>query len=64
MFSLTGEKSVDAMEEDPDLQRATDLVNLHYGVKEKHVQGVNMGLSQARIQVNRVVEKLKAKYIS
>ena len=48
-------------EGDLDLQRAIDLVDLHYGVKEKHMRGVDMSLSQARIDVNRVLEKLKVK---
>lgn len=36
-------------------------MDLHYGVKEKHLQGVDMGLRQARIEVNKVLEKLKAR---
>ena len=36
-------------------------MDLHYGVKEKHLQGVDMGLRQARIEVNRVLEKVKAR---
>ena len=45
-------------EEDPDLQRAIDLVDLHYGVKVKHVQRPDMGLRQARINVNGLLEGL------
>ena len=52
--------AIENAEADPDLQRAIDLVDLHYGVKEKHLQGIDMGLRQARIEVNRVLEKLKA----
>ena len=45
--------------DDPDLQRAMDLVNLHYGVKEKHMQGADMGLQSARKDVQRAVERLR-----
>jgi hypothetical protein len=45
--------------EDPDLQRALDLVELHYGVKEKQRQGVEMGLRMAREDVARVVEGMR-----
>jgi len=36
-----------------------DLVDLHYGVKEKHMQGADMGLQSARRDVQRAVEKLR-----
>lgn len=52
-----GELGVKA-EEDPDMQRAMDLVELHYGVKMKHVQGEDAALRQARRQVDAVLEKL------
>ena len=42
--------------DDPDLQRAMDLVDLHYGVKEKHMRGVDMGLQRARRDVQRAME--------
>ena len=42
--------------DDPDLQRAMDLVDLHYGVKEKHMQGLDMGLQKARRDVQRAME--------
>ena len=45
--------------EDPDMQRATDLVDLHYGVKMKHVQCDDTGLRQARKEVDKVLEKLE-----
>ncbi len=45
--------------EDPDMQRATDLVELHYGVKMKHMQGEDAGLRQARKEVDMVLEKLE-----
>ncbi|MCJ1243077.1 hypothetical protein MMC30_000274 [Trapelia coarctata] len=45
--------------EDPDLQRAMDLVDLHYGVKERHMQGADMGLQKARTDVQRAMEKLR-----
>lgn len=45
-------------EEDPDMQRATDLLELHYGVKMKHMLGEDAGLTQARRDVDMVLEKL------
>lgn len=48
-----------AKEEDPDMQRVTDLVELHYGVKMMHIQGENAGLRQARREVDVVLEKLE-----
>ena len=47
------------IEGDPDLQRALDLVDLHYGMKEKHVQGSDMGLQAAREEVNKVLRDLQ-----
>lgn len=41
------------------MQRAIDLVELHYGVKMKHVQGEDAALRQARGEVDVVLEKLK-----
>ena len=49
------------IEEDPDLQRAADLVTLHHDVKMKHVQGEDAGLKQARRDVDRVLERLEGK---
>ena len=46
--------------EDPDMQRATDLVDLHYGVKMKHMQE-EKGLRQARFEVDMVLENLVRK---
>ena len=43
------------------MQRATDLVELHYGVKVKHVQGLDSGLLQARRNVERVLEGLRGR---
>ena len=43
-------------QDDPDLQRAMDLVDLHYGVKEKHKHGTDMELQKARQDVRRVME--------
>lgn len=42
--------------DDPDLQRAMDLVDLHYGVKEKHKHGIDLSLQKARQDVRRVME--------
>ncbi|MCJ1326699.1 hypothetical protein MMC10_003364 [Thelotrema lepadinum] len=44
---------------DPDLQRALDLVDLHYGVKEKYSQGTDMSLEAARSGVNKVLQDLQ-----
>ncbi len=44
--------------EDPDMQRATDLVELHYGVKMNHMQGEDAGLRQARRDVDQVLRNL------
>jgi hypothetical protein len=41
---------------DPDLQRVMDLVDLHYSVKEKHLQEKDMNLQKARLAVQRVAE--------
>ena len=41
------------------MQRATDLVELHYGVKVKHMQAEDAGLRQARREVDVVLEKLE-----
>ena len=51
--------SQESAAEDPDMQRATDLVELHYGVKVKHARGLDSGLLQARRDVDRVLESLK-----
>jgi len=40
------------------MQRATDLVELHYGVKMNHMQGEDAGLRQARRDVDQVLRKL------
>ena len=40
------------------MRRATDLVELHYGVKMKHMQGEDAGLKQARKDVDMVLKKL------
>lgn len=41
------------------MQRAIDLLELHYGVKMKHIQGEGAGLKQARRDVDMVLEKLE-----
>ena len=56
-MSRTSSVLKDALD-DPDLQRAMDLVDLHYGVKEKHKQGSNMELQKARQDVRRVMESM------
>ncbi|KAL8829039.1 MAG: hypothetical protein Q9170_006341 [Blastenia crenularia] len=52
--------SSDDTDPDPDMQRATDLMELHYGVKMKHVQGEDRGLMQARRDVDAVLAKLES----
>ncbi|KAL1869484.1 hypothetical protein Plec18167_007782 [Paecilomyces lecythidis] len=49
--------------QNPDLQRAKDLIDLHYNVKMKHMRGqqpgtVDEGLRKARDDVNRVLREL------
>ena len=56
--SLRRKSTLDGAENDPDLQRAIDLIELHYGVKEEHVQGRDTGLQQARADVSKVIESL------
>lgn len=46
--------------DDLDLCRATDLLELHYGVKIKHVRGEEKGLVHARKEVEGVLEMLKS----
>lgn len=46
--------------DDSDLCRATDLLELHYGVKMKHVRGEEKGLIYARKEVDGVLEMLKS----
>ena len=41
------------------MKRATDLVELHYDVKMKHMQGEDPGLRKARSDVDRVLEELE-----
>lgn len=47
-------------ENDVDLCRATDLLELHYDVKMKHVRGEEKGLIRARKDVEGVLEMLKS----
>ena len=44
---------------DPDMERAMDLMELHHGVKMKHVHGEDRGLIQARKDVDAVLAKLE-----
>ena len=44
----------------PDLQRALDLVDLHYGVKQKYMQeGGKASLEHARREVARVTSEIQ-----
>ena len=49
-------------EDDPDMQRATNLVELHYGIKSNHMEGEDADLRQARLDVDRVLNKLEWKH--
>lgn len=51
--------ALDMSEPDPDLKRAMDLISLHYEVKEKYMQGLDMGLQRARENVRKTAESLK-----
>ncbi|KAL8745643.1 MAG: hypothetical protein Q9190_002247 [Brigantiaea leucoxantha] len=44
---------------DPDMQRAIDLVELHYGLKVKHMNGEDQGLTLARRNVDFIINKLE-----
>jgi hypothetical protein len=49
-------RETSAEDRDPDLQRAKDLVELHYGVKEAHKRGeLGRGLMEARRAVDGAV---------
>jgi hypothetical protein len=50
-------EGVDAQDEDDaDLERAKDLLKLHYDVKEKHKRGeLSRGLEEARRDVARAI---------
>jgi len=41
------------------MQRATDLVELHYGVKVKHVSGIDRKLVEARREVEEAMKRLR-----
>ena len=49
------------MDDDVDMKRVMDLVELHYGVKMNYKQGEDAGLRKARNDVERVLEKLESK---
>ncbi|KAL6715863.1 hypothetical protein ACLMJK_006824 [Lecanora helva] len=44
---------------DVDMQRVTDLMDLHHGVKIGHVRGEDAGLKQAREDIDRVIQNLE-----
>lgn len=53
--STTPPASDGQMSTDPDLQRARDLVELHYGLKMRHVEvGLDKDLQKARDDVKWV----------
>ena len=43
---------------DPDLQRAMDLIDLHYGLKQRRAQGADMGLERARKAVEETQREM------
>ncbi|KAI4277603.1 MAG: hypothetical protein LQ337_001626 [Flavoplaca oasis] len=44
---------------DPDMERAMDLIELHQGVKMAHVRGQDQALTQARKEVDAVLAELE-----
>ena len=48
-------------QDDPDMQRVTDLMDLHYGVKISHMEGEDAGLRQARRDIEKVLQKLEGR---
>ncbi|KAI4227860.1 MAG: hypothetical protein L6R36_002083 [Xanthoria steineri] len=56
---LHATKSSHGVKDDPDLERALDLIELHQGVKMTHVQGQDQGLTQARRDVDAVLAELE-----
>ncbi|KAL9625905.1 MAG: hypothetical protein Q9204_007744, partial [Flavoplaca sp. TL-2023a] len=44
---------------DPDMERAMDLIELHQGVKMTHLRGQDHGLAQARKEVDAVLAELE-----
>ncbi|KAL8850704.1 MAG: hypothetical protein Q9221_004352 [Calogaya cf. arnoldii] len=52
-------KDTHETENDPDMERALDLIELHQGVKMKHVRGQDEGLMQARKDVDAVLAELE-----
>ncbi|KAL8835274.1 MAG: hypothetical protein Q9176_007034 [Flavoplaca citrina] len=44
---------------DPDMERAMDLIELHQGVKMTHVRGQDHGLTRARKEVDAVLAELE-----
>jgi hypothetical protein len=58
--ALLSGKGKDVAEEDPDLQRAKDLIDLHYMVKVKHVRsgGVDEELEDVRHAVDVAMREM------
>ncbi|KAI4280874.1 MAG: hypothetical protein L6R38_004094 [Xanthoria sp. 2 TBL-2021] len=52
-------KDTHGTENDPDMERAMDLIELHHGVKMTHVRGQDQGLTQARKDVDAVLAELE-----
>lgn len=55
--SIPAPSTTQAESADPDLQRALDLVDLHFSVKVKHLQGPDVGLQRASADVDAVRRK-------
>lgn len=49
----------ETQEEDADLKRAKDLIDLHYAVKVKRKQGDDLGLEEVRESVERAMQRLE-----
>jgi hypothetical protein len=49
-----GNSIAESTEDDPDLQRAKDLIQLHYSVKMPHATGEDKGLLEARSSVKKL----------
>ncbi|KAL8927654.1 MAG: hypothetical protein Q9172_001283 [Xanthocarpia lactea] len=52
-------KDTHEVDNDPDMERAMDLIELHQEVKMKHGRGEDQGLTQARKDVDAVLVELE-----
>ncbi|KZF25918.1 hypothetical protein L228DRAFT_264355 [Xylona heveae TC161] len=49
--------------DDPDLQRANDVMELHAAVKLKHSHGVDEALQRSRADVRRILSSLTTSHV-